>query len=46
MMLDKRMGNAVDVDDELAALEAEIADEQAAEMPSVPTVRAPSLVSV
>lgn len=38
-MLDKRLGDATDVDDELAALEAEMADEQAAAMPTVPTVR-------
>lgn len=38
-MLSKRMGDAVDVDDELAALEAEMLDEQAAAMPKVPTVR-------
>lgn len=40
-MLEGRLGeDATDVDEELAALEAEIADEQAAAMPSVPTVRA------
>lgn len=40
-MLDSRLGeDAGDVDDELAALEAQIADEQAAAMPTVPTVSA------
>jgi hypothetical protein len=40
-MLRQRLGDDINVDGELAALEAEMVDEQAAAMPSVPTVRFP-----
>jgi hypothetical protein len=38
-MLRQGLGNDIDVDEELEALEAQIIDEQAAAMPTVPTVR-------
>jgi hypothetical protein len=43
-LLEGQLGRVEGLDDELAAMEAELLDEEVADVPKVPTVRSSSLV--